>query len=65
MSYKKYDPWVKQMIAESRNVNFFPELAIPRTTAIYWINNAKVAGAFLQFKGRFFCKFGKFVLSSR
>lgn len=37
MSYRKYDPRVKRMIIASKNPNLFPELKIPRTTALYWI----------------------------
>lgn len=41
MAYKKYDPKVKKMIAESGQPNLFPELKIPRTTALYWISKSK------------------------
>lgn len=41
MSNKKYDPMIKQMIAESGQPNLFPELSIPRTTALYWISKSK------------------------
>jgi transposase InsO family protein len=37
MTYRKYDPRVKRMIIASKNANLFPELRIPRTTALYWI----------------------------
>lgn len=39
--YKKYDDRIKEMVVESRNPDLFPELNIPRTTAIYWIRQAK------------------------
>jgi hypothetical protein len=38
--YRKYDPDVKSLIIETRNPNLFPELNIPRTTALYWIKSA-------------------------
>lgn len=41
MNYKKYDPMIKKMIAESGQPNLFPELNIPRTTALYWISKSK------------------------
>ena len=41
MKYKNYDPRVKQMVIRSRNPNLFPDLNIPRTTALYWINKSK------------------------
>ncbi len=40
-SYRKYDDSVINMIIETRNPNLFPELNIPRTTALYWINHSK------------------------
>lgn len=43
MAYKKYDSDIKKMIIDSRNPNLFPELRIPRTTALYWINHSKEA----------------------
>jgi putative transposase len=41
MKYRNYDPRVKQMVIRSRNPNLFPDLRIPRTTALYWINHSK------------------------
>ncbi len=41
MKYKNYDPWVKKMIIDSGNPNLFPELNIPRTTALYWVKHSK------------------------
>lgn len=38
--YRKYSDDVKEMIIRTRNPNLFPELMIPRTTALTWINNA-------------------------
>ena len=35
--YWRYDSSVKNAIVQSRNLNLFPELNIPRTTAFYWI----------------------------
>jgi hypothetical protein len=40
MSYRKYDPWVKKMIIETGNIRLFPELSIPRTTALHWIRQS-------------------------
>ena len=39
MSYRKYDPMVKEMIIKTGNRNLFPELKIPRTTINYWLKN--------------------------
>jgi hypothetical protein len=39
--YKKYDQCIKDIIIKTGNINAFPELNIPRTTALYWINNSK------------------------
>lgn len=41
MKYRNYDHRVKQMIIRSRNPNPFPDLNIPRATALYWINQSK------------------------
>lgn len=41
MTYKKYDPLVQKMIIETQNPNLFPELSIPRSTALYWIRKSK------------------------
>ncbi len=41
MSYRKYDPQVKEMIIASKDPNLFPHLNIPRTTALYWIAQGK------------------------
>jgi hypothetical protein len=38
--YRKYDEDVKKLIIATRNPDLFPELQIPRTTALYWISNA-------------------------
>lgn len=38
--YRKYDSDIKQMIIETRNPSLFPELNIPRITALYWIQSA-------------------------
>ncbi|OUR98447.1 hypothetical protein A9Q84_03275 [Halobacteriovorax marinus] len=40
-NYKKYDDYIIEMIVKSGNPNLFPELSIPRSTAIYWINKSK------------------------
>jgi len=40
-NYKKYDDYIIEMIVKSGNPNLFPELNIPRSTAIYWINKSK------------------------
>ncbi|OIQ19968.1 MAG: hypothetical protein BM556_05625 [Bacteriovorax sp. MedPE-SWde] len=40
MSYRKYCEDVKRLVIETRNPNLFPELKIPRTTALYWIKTA-------------------------
>ena len=41
MAYRKFDITVKRKIAETKNLNLFPELKIPRTTAQYWISRSK------------------------
>lgn len=41
MTYKNYDPMVKKMIIETGNINLFPELKIPRSTALYWVQKSK------------------------
>jgi hypothetical protein len=38
--YKKYPEAVRLQIAKSQNPYLFPEYKIPRTTALYWIQNA-------------------------
>lgn len=38
--YRKYNEDVKELIVKTRNPNLFPELGIPRTTALYWIESA-------------------------
>jgi hypothetical protein len=38
--YKKYDDNIRNMIIKSRDPYLFPELNIPRTTALYWIKKA-------------------------
>ena len=35
--YRTYDHRLKRLIADSRNPTLFPELQIPRTTAMGWI----------------------------
>jgi putative transposase len=40
MGYRRYDSSVKDAIARSRDPNLFPELKIPRMTALYWIKTA-------------------------
>jgi hypothetical protein len=35
--YKKYDPAVRAAIAMTGRLDLFPELKIPRMTALYWI----------------------------
>jgi hypothetical protein len=40
-TYKKYDDHIKQLIINTGNPCAFPELGIPRTTALYWINKSK------------------------
>ncbi len=39
--YRCYDSFVKEAIARSRDPNLFPELNIPRTTALYWIKTGQ------------------------
>lgn len=39
--YKKYDQSIKELIIKTGNINAFPELNIPRTTALYWIQKSK------------------------
>ncbi len=38
-SYRYYDHRIKELIAKSKNANLFPELDIPRSTAMQWIQN--------------------------
>lgn len=38
--YIKYDSDIKKMIIETRNPNLYPELNIPRTITLYWIEKA-------------------------
>jgi len=37
--YRNYDHRLKRVIAETGDPNFFPELNIPRSTALQWIRN--------------------------
>jgi hypothetical protein len=37
--YRTYDHRVKQMIIKTGDPNFFPDLKIPRSTALGWIKN--------------------------
>jgi hypothetical protein len=39
--YRRYDSSVKDAIAHSQNPYLFPELKIPRTTALYWIKTVR------------------------
>ncbi len=39
--YKKYHQDIKDTIIETGNINAYPELNIPRTTALYWLRNSK------------------------
>ena len=39
--YKKYDDSTQELVVRSGNPKLFPELNIPRTTALYWIRRAK------------------------
>ena len=39
MRYKKYPHYAKVLISKTKEVNLFPELKIPETTARYWINS--------------------------
>lgn len=38
--YRRYSEDVKDLIIRTRNPNLFPELGIPRTTALYWIERS-------------------------
>lgn len=40
-NYRKYDDQIKEMVIKSNNPYLFPELKIPRTTALYWIRKSK------------------------
>lgn len=40
-TYKKYDDTIKEIIIQTGNPNALPELNIPRTTALYWIQKSK------------------------
>ena len=46
MAYKKYDPAIKKMVIESGRFDLFPELKIPRTTALYWIQKSREVNAY-------------------
>lgn len=37
MKYRKYDQSIVNSIKETGNINLYPELKIPRTTALYWL----------------------------
>lgn len=39
--YKKYDQSIIDTVIKTQNIHVFPELKIPRTTALYWINQSK------------------------
>lgn len=39
MAYRKYDQKTMFLISKSKNPNLFPQLNIPSSTAMYWINN--------------------------
>ncbi|RYZ93600.1 MAG: DDE domain-containing protein [Proteobacteria bacterium] len=39
--YRRYDSDIKNAVAASRNPNLFPDLRLPRTTALYWIRTAR------------------------
>jgi hypothetical protein len=41
VGYRKYDDSIKEMVVRSGSPNMFPELKIPRMTALYWIRSAK------------------------
>jgi len=36
-NYASYDPWIKAAIASTGRVDLFPDLKIPRMTALHWI----------------------------
>ena len=40
--YRVYDHRLKQAVFRSRNPNLFPELAIPRSTALGWIKRGDI-----------------------
>jgi hypothetical protein len=40
-TYKKFDSSIQEAIIQSGNINLFPHLHIPRTTALSWIRNNK------------------------
>ena len=40
-SYRKFDDEIKEMVIKSGNPDLFPELNIPRSTALYWIRSSK------------------------
>lgn len=39
--YRKYSDEIKEIIIRTGNPNAFPELNIPRSTALYWIRHSK------------------------
>lgn len=40
-NYKKYEDQIKEMVIRSGDPEIFPNLKIPRSTALYWIKNSK------------------------
>jgi putative transposase len=42
-TYRKYDQSIVQAIQLSGNINLYPKLKSPRTTALYWIKNYRKA----------------------
>lgn len=41
LKYRHYPDAVKLEVAKANNPYHFPELEIPRTTALYWIKNSR------------------------
>lgn len=41
--YQKYPEAIRQQVIKSKDPYLFPENKIPRTTALYWINNSRVS----------------------
>jgi hypothetical protein len=40
-TYRKFDSSIQEAIIQSGNINLFPHLDIPRSTALFWIRNNK------------------------
>lgn len=48
--YRSYPDQIKNEIIRTKNPNLFPELKIPRTTALYWIKSSEVKKTTVNYK---------------